>query len=681
MIIIFSFIFLFILISLLYLSQQGKISRNIPIAFVVVLLLSSPFLYLARKENFTNPTLQTSDIFYTNQPPEKQQSECEDCAGMCDNTVEYDVKRIDPKENIDNPLQSQIVTSNVTPLNVSVYAASNSQGNGFTANLSYNGKTMARSLTQNGIYVLPISVKELTSEQDFFNGLITYNPDMANLAGKMIKDFDSLEDETFIIIGTSGSNLWGLLNSKPRDLINLNEKYQLKMINKLQNGDSYAAIIFKKSENDYVDVVQQLSPKSISNGVLLENIQLLKPGTKMTIETKGKEIPSETQNYPSDFPPSRAVYVEIKPNNSNKDFNLVFSVEKNQSFVYLSPPVVDSIYSESPEKLLPVSTTILESRKPQKWTLEPVFNTAINNQYYIKTYDRPLYYLEVDTTQNPPKLKVNYQKSGFNQQFTITPSKTDYGAYKILNEKTGLYLGYNDFGGYLYQDNGNVSLVESDKYTWKFIESEEKKPNMKAYNKIFSFTDFTSPNDFPTESNAVFNLATKINGQRINLSSSGKSPWNSYYTPIWNGDWIYYGTIRDYTKSSSSGGKVRFLTVRLNNDGEGLIFDPYFGARFNVKNAGSNYLIGTVNDGKFKDYMAFLQFLPSDLKFQGGSNTYPVLMRYLVIKDVHNIYNLSGADMNNLNGYSMKFDGRKPGINSMLAMQGIITNTDIGFPK
>ena len=73
MIKIFGLLFFVILICLIYLYYQGKISKNIPIIFMFFLILIIPFTYLENNNNVENfssydQIMNSSlDIFYTNQ--------------------------------------------------------------------------------------------------------------------------------------------------------------------------------------------------------------------------------------------------------------------------------------------------------------------------------------------------------------------------------------------------------------------------------------------------------------------------------------------------------------------------------------------------------------------------------------------------------------------------------------
>ena len=60
-------------------------------------------------------------------------------------------------------------------------------------------------------------------------------------------------------------------------------------------------------------------------------------------------------------------------------------------------------------------------------------------------------------------------------------------------------------------------------------------------------------------------------------------------------------------------------------------------------------------------------------------------MRYLIINNKDKVFNLSSSNVNNLNAYSAKFDGKTPAIANFLEMTGSATlvnaNKGIGFPN
>ena len=92
MIIIFGTIILIVLVIFVILAINNQIDYKIPILFMFFVLVSAPFIHLDKNivqlEKFTNSSL---DIYYLNQKKTKA-SDCNECAGICD-----DEERVDNK--------------------------------------------------------------------------------------------------------------------------------------------------------------------------------------------------------------------------------------------------------------------------------------------------------------------------------------------------------------------------------------------------------------------------------------------------------------------------------------------------------------------------------------------------------------------------------------------------------
>jgi len=704
MIIIFGFVILLIFVILISLSKNGKIHKNIPGIFLIVVLISIPILYLGRNKSFfenfedSNDSL---DVFYTNQP-KSEVDECNGCPGICDQEEKnYNRQKQQPSlEIIDAPISSSLVERSLNPVIASIYAGSINQGSGFNVTLlaPVPNKSKSSANIEPGFYMLPLKTNDLVTFStnpdsiDIFKGIVRLPLTNPSLATKIVWYLDKFDSDSFIIVGTSGNNVDGFNSSNPGDIALLNSKYKLQLINQLQNGDSYAGVIYKKDDFQYNDLKQVLTPSDSTAGTFLQNISLMHAGSSFEIVTKGQEIPYEqpksSMKY-NDLPFVKSEYILIKPDGTNNDFSMVINVENNESFVFLSnrregEPY--TLYSQSNNKEGGKNSTYLDNKQPQKWVVDPVYESEFNDVFYIKTFESPNYYLEVDTSETAPKLKVSLYKAGPGQYWKISPKRNNKSIYNIKNEKTNLYLGYSEKGGYLYNDNGSVMLVDTDSYYWKFIPSSNTKAywNASRQPKKIQFQDFTTPNDFPTVANPTFNLSGYIGGKLVDLSSNGRGPWNKFFTPIWNGDWIYYGTIKTYGRNRSLP-ETKFLRIKLDNFGRGSAIDSYLGITIQVNNAGSNILFGNITSGQFEGFMAYFEMIETPLNYEGPVKTYPVKMRYLVISNQNKIYNLSSANIDNLNSYSVKFDGRLPAISNFLEMTGTITTVDqqkgIGFPN
>jgi len=107
---IFGLLFFVILICLIYLYYQGKISRNIPIIFMFFLILIIPFTYLEKKNDIEsysdyNQVMNSSlDIYYTKE-----------------NTRESQLKELKKIKLIKDPVQTIIVQKEVEPITLEFF--------------------------------------------------------------------------------------------------------------------------------------------------------------------------------------------------------------------------------------------------------------------------------------------------------------------------------------------------------------------------------------------------------------------------------------------------------------------------------------------------------------------------------------------------------------------------------
>ena len=692
MIIIFGFVILLIIASLFYLENLGKIPKNIPIIFISVLIICAPFIYLARSrsdkiENFANS--ESLNIFFTNESKSKIDAECEGCPGVCDDTKkDYDKDLLPALEKIDNPVQSRLKERTILPVNTTIYSGSSQQGAGFIVTLTAPEKTYKNAKTvryiDNGFYMVPLTIAELSTfaaakypaNIQIMGNIIQLELYSSGFSRRLIPELENIKPDSYIIFGTCGDNMEGILKAPPKDLVTLSSLYGFELINQIQTGDSYAGIIYKRDNTSYTNITQEISPAKTTSAVLINNFSLLKAGKSMEIISKGREFETKYNSdlvQSSNLPFVQFEFVYIKPDVLGKNLFLVFSAENNSTFVFVSERPEEekyTLYTRTPEEESsnPVKT-FLNQRQPQKWVFEPVFNSDFNDMFYIVTFNEPKYYLEVETTDNKPVLKTALYKAGAGQYWRVVPTKDNPNVYTIQNEKTKLYIGYTQSGGYLYNDNGNVFLTDTKGYSWKFIPSLNKKPYIKnKEERKLPYQDWTSPGDFPNTLFPYYKLQGVIDGKTVDMTTYGRSAWDAYYTPIWNGQWIYYGTVATYGQNNALD-KTKFLEININEEGEGMVTDTYNNLKIPVRNAGSNYLFGFIDSGVFKGYMAAFQFLPLPLEYKNPESSYPVKMRYLVFNN-SNIYNLSSGDTNNLNAYSTKFDGKKPAITNFLEMTG-----------
>jgi hypothetical protein len=198
-------------------------------------------------------------------------------------------------------------------------------------------------------------------------------------------------------------------------------------------------------------------------------------------------------------------------------------------------------------------------------------------------------------------------------------------------------------------------------------------------NKINSFVDTEVPTDFSTVENPSWIISGNVKGQNIVIESKGRTLWKSNYAPIWSGKWIYHGTVETY-KATLNINTVKFLIIKMDANGNGEVSDEYFNFKMKVTNAGSNILTGIIPSGKYKDYRAIFNLLPSDLQYSDPSKSFPVKMRYIIQKDSTKL-NLSSANINNMQAYSTKFLGDSLILANFLEASGIQTDPNLAFSK
>jgi hypothetical protein len=154
-------------------------------------------------------------------------------------------------------------------------------------------------------------------------------------------------------------------------------------------------------------------------------------------------------------------------------------------------------------------------------------------------------------------------RGGSNQYWKLIKT-SGRNLFTIQHSKTGMFLSYQMSDGYLYKNNGSVYLTESG-MEWN-IESNT------IIDKSLTISDndwieITSPNDFVNKGKPIFDLKGRINGKMINLSSNGRTTWNQKYSPIWNGDYIYYGTNMNYNSNIFKCFNNILTPIRINNNG------------------------------------------------------------------------------------------------------------------
>ena len=705
MILLFGIVLLIILIALIQLAYHNHIDKNIPIIYIFFLLVTSPFIYLGtnKSQNFENFSGGRSSLglFYTNTKSNKPQTTngCNECPGICDYSQNINLsQKIQPLNAIDNPIQSKFMHDTVNPVQITVMSSPSSFSS-YLQSTSTDANTMP-SYVSNGdfIYIQYLPITDLLqysnnnkSTKFFKKNIHKIKNFGSSVTSQIINLFNKSPINSYIIFGSSGNGCQGIVNANSNipdgnlrnpmtNIAALKNTYNLQFISDVVKNSNLAAIIYKKDANSYITINQQIGNNMSAN---IFGQPLLEKGVASLMTSHGKQFkyekPEETLLADYSLPYVQSAYNIISPVDTKSSSNLVINVENNQSIVYISPRSEDDQYvqySKSPQSDTgPTSSTVLNTQQPQKWTIEPVNQTGFTGTYFIKTYTRPHYYLELNKNGD---VKVNMFKGGEAQYWEIIENN---GNYNIRHKTSQLYLAYSNFGGYLYEDNGSVITSQSNKYVWKINPSQLQKAGIASkqidYNN--EIKEFNSPTDFGNIDKPQFQLSGNINGKQINLSSSGRTYWEKQYTPLWNGKWIYYGTIATYGQNQPID-KTKFLQINMKDNGKGTVTDTYFNVTIPVHNAGSNIIMGQINSGQFKGFVAKLELIAEKLDYNGPAASYPVKLRYLVFNN-NNIYNLSTGNINNLEGYSTKFDGKLLQSSNFLEASGIPVDIQKGLPK
>ena len=185
------------------------------------------------------------------------------------------------------------------------------------------------------------------------------------------------------------------------------------------------------------------------------------------------------------------------------------------------------------------------------------------------------------------------------------------------------------------------------------------------------------PTDFGSINNPRSRVSGVVNGQNIVIESSGRTVWEPQYSSIWNGRWIYHGTVESY-KATLNLNTVQFLIITMDQNGNGIVQDQFFNFRINVISAGSNILTGIIPSGRYNGWRATLRLLPTDLRYTDPSRPFPVKMRYFV-QQGNTILNLSSGNINNMQGYSTKFAGDRLILANFMEASGIQTDPNLAF--
>ena len=643
MIKIFGLLFFIILICLIYLHYQGKISSNIPIIFMFFLILIIPFTYLENKNNIESfssydQIMNSSlDIYYTNQKSEKR--------------LINELKKV---KLIDNPIQTVLVQKDVKPITLSIFTKYYSP----YIVISITSETINENLYTNfsNQIILTYITKANLFDQEF-NSIKTRIKDYNDL-NTLNTAISAVEADTYIIIVGNNIAPFKNANQSIRNTFINTFRFPDK-INNLTSSSGSFIVILSKSRSSYTLINQKFTNDNnylgITQNLIADSAYFTASGEQFRVEATR----SSFSNISTDELIISKINV-ISPLNSN--YSLSFTAENNESFVYLSSRQLNDqvVLYDNSEK----SSTYLDTQKPQFWSFEPVTPIVTSPLIvFIRTYSRPYFYLDAELENGTMVLKASRFKAALRQHWEIIK---DVSNYKIRHLKSGMYLGYSDFDGYLYKDTGSVFLSKSSNYLWNIKKILENSINRNVIESFENRSNLLQTTESPTDFGSEKNVSRTI--------------WEPEYSSIWNGRWIYKGTIESYNATIPLK-DVIFLNINMNNDGSGEVEDKYYKYKMNVINAGSNILTGIIPSGEYNGYRATFRMIPSDLEYTDPSKPFPIKMRYFIQKE-NKILNLSSGNIENLNGYSTKFEGKdKLILSNFLEASGIQTDPNLAYSE
>jgi hypothetical protein len=672
MIRIFGLLFFIILICLIYLYYQNKISRNIPIIFMFFIILIIPFTYLENNKNniesfssYDQIMNSSLDIFYTNQNKTKK---------------ELNVLKKVPLLN--NPLQAQIIKKDLNEIMLYLYTLPNMH------NLLY----VIYNNNWHNIY-------HYYGSENVFTYLLEDDFNKSSFKGiniSRIKKFNNLDDLNILIenapapsfIVIAANNISPILESSTEIKNNFINKYKFSdWINNQYNTGSLVVILSKTFDKLYIN----LNEKNKNTFEGIDFYQIIKIESEQII-TNGGDIfknvktNSELKNISNDSLVNSKINI-ISPASLNPNYALSITVENNESFVYLSSRKINdeiALYSKSPkDNIGPISSTYLDTQRPQFWSFEPVTQHIFNPLIvFIRTYSKPYFYLDAEFENGVIVLKAKRIKAALRQHWEIIRNPDDITKYRIRHLKSSMYLAYSDFDGYLYKSDGSVFLTKSNKYIWNIKQIDQSNIDKNLIegfesSKINSYQAMEVPTDFNTVKDPIWKISGNIKGKNIVIEGSGRTLWEPSFVPIWNGKWIYYGTVESY-KATLNINTVKFLIINVDQNGKGNVKDEYLNFTMNVISAGANILTGIIPSGKYMGFRAILKLIPTDLSYSDPSKSFPIKMRYIIEKDAKKI-NLSSGNIYNMKSYSTKFIGDRLILSNFLEASGIQTDPNLAF--
>ena len=229
----------------------------------------------------------------------------------------------------------------------------------------------------------------------------------------------------------------------------------------------------------------------------------------------------------------------------------------------LTPGISDPVYTKTKNekdetKANLKKTVIFENRKePQKWKIEPVEKCSNLALVYIRTADKPHFYLECNENHN---VSVSLRKGSINQHWIITPRGR---GFNIMSKHSGKYLSYSYVGKQLYKDQGSLMMSNDRRMIWFFDNSTSKITIPKC-----SIKEFVEQKAINTILNGMY-VYNYNNIVKINLNIVEKN----YIA----GELILYSLPKNKSDKSNNKNKIiyKIKSIRRELDVQNNKINPY----------------------------------------------------------------------------------------------------------
>jgi hypothetical protein len=319
MIKIFGLLFFVILICLIYLYYQGKISRNIPIIFMFFLILVIPFTYLENNNNvesfssYDQIMNSSLDIFYTNQ-----------------NRKNREMNWLKKYPILHNPLQATLVRNNLKPVELYLYSQKDNY-NGIYAiyNNIWNAVYFTYQVQEN---IFTYIIGDDFKTENFAQTIKSRVKPFTNLGG--LKTFiDTAPELSYIII--LANNILPIYESSSDIKTTFKTKFKFTNWIDTNKSGSLIVVLSKKSTDLYVNI----NEKTTNTSNFLNTYKTIR-FDDVGVETGGVILPNIPVNDQivsiENDPLIQSKINIISPVNLSPDYSLSITVENNESFVYLS---------------------------------------------------------------------------------------------------------------------------------------------------------------------------------------------------------------------------------------------------------------------------------------------------------------------------------------------------------